>query len=100
MKHICQDPDCACEEMIIFAESNIIVEPYRDEGGVVKLRPLGVDALGSLLPTLLRNDPAEVQCARCGGPVQIIPDGGAATQKQLNTEAAGEKILKTLRSIS
>lgn len=100
MKHICQDPQCACEEAVVFAQSNILVEAYRDEEGTVKLRPLGVDSLGSLLPTLLRNDPAEVQCARCGGPMRIIHDTGATTQKHLGIEAAGEQILKTLKNVN
>jgi len=96
MRHICKDPQCGCEEAVVFAESSILVEPYRDEHGNVKLRPLGVEGMNNVMKALVRNDES-VRCAKCNSPMRVIHDQKTETQRRLTVEEIGRKILEEFK---
>jgi len=97
MRHICKDPNCGCEEAVVFAESSILVEPYRDEHGNVKLKPLGVEGMNNVMKALVANDAENVRCAKCNGPMRVIHDQKTETQRRLTVEEIGRKILEEFK---
>lgn len=92
MKHICKNPNCGSTKAVVFAESSIILEPYRDDDGNHKMKPLGVEGMNNVMKALVANNAENVRCAECGGPMRIIHDPVTDIQRRLSIEEIGRKI--------
>jgi len=79
MKVVCEE--CGYDKARVIVPGNIMIRFVKSSSGIQSIQLIGVDDNGNLAKTLIRNDPDEVMCARCGGRMKIIVNEFAEEEK-------------------